>query len=191
MTDARFSNTPLIQANGPLVQADNRQSRESQDRPQTENREITDEVRLEQYRMNLYNNSLPDLPKIPGYHVCWLTTTNPRDTVEGRQALGYQLVKPSDFPGNAFVASIKGGVWDGFVGYQEMIAAKIPEDLYQMYMRESHFDAPNREEEKLMATVNQIQQMARGYGAEVKVGDGIADIRDRLKESHFKKPHFS
>ena len=41
-----------------------RVNRAEQDRPATENREVTDEERLEMFRQQFFQSSLPDLPKI-------------------------------------------------------------------------------------------------------------------------------
>ena len=57
-----------------------RVSRGMEDRPVTENRVVSDQDRLDMFRMSLHQSALPDLPEIPGYHVCWLTTANPRDS---------------------------------------------------------------------------------------------------------------
>ena len=63
---------------------ENRNSRAMTDRAVTENREITENERVEMFRQQFFQSSLPDLPKIPGWHMCWLTTTNPRDSVQMR-----------------------------------------------------------------------------------------------------------
>jgi hypothetical protein len=55
-----------------------REDRAMQNRAVTENREISDDDRLDMFRQQFFQAALPDLPKIPGFHVCWLTTTNPR-----------------------------------------------------------------------------------------------------------------
>ena len=67
---------------------DGRGDRAMVDRAVTEDREISDSDRLDMFRQQFFHASLPDLPKIPGYHVCWLTTTNPRDTINMRMRLG-------------------------------------------------------------------------------------------------------
>ena len=51
-----------------------RQSRASQNREVTENREVSDDDRVEMFRHQFFQSALPDLPKIDGYHTCWLTT---------------------------------------------------------------------------------------------------------------------
>jgi hypothetical protein len=107
-----------------------RQSREMEDRQVTENREVTEDDRLEMFRAQLFNDALPDLPDMPGYHVCWLTTTNPRDPIHRRIQLGYEPIKASDVPGMEF-ASVKTGEYAGLIGVNEMLAFKLPETLYQ------------------------------------------------------------
>ena len=102
-----------------------RESRAMRDRAVTENREISDEERVEMFRQQFFQSSLPDLPKIPGWHTCWLTTTNPRDSIQMRIRLGYQPVKPEDVPGWEY-ATLKTGDWVGFIGVNEMLAFKLP-----------------------------------------------------------------
>lgn len=127
---------------------DLRESRAMNDRATTENRELTDSQRLDEFRSQFFQSALPDLPKIPGYHVCWLTTTNPRDSIQGRMRLGYEPIRAEEIPGWEH-ASLKSGDWEGCVGVNEMVAFKLPEHLYEQFMRYNHFDQPNEEEEKL------------------------------------------
>jgi hypothetical protein len=154
-----------------------RQSREMEDRQVTENREVTDDDRLEMFRAQLFNDALPDLPDMPGYHMCWLTTTNPRDPIHRRIQLGYEPIKASDVPGMEF-ASVKTGEWAGLIGVNEMIAFKLPESLYQRFMQEAHHDAPLREENKLAETAEIMRQQAEGSGSTLFEGDGLMEMRD-------------
>ena len=85
-----------------------RRDRGADDRHATESREISDDERLEMFRMQLYNDALPNIPDIPGFHVCWLTTTNKNDTIQQRLRLGYQLIKASDVPGMDLVTQKTG-----------------------------------------------------------------------------------
>ena len=114
-----------------------RKSRESEDRRITEDRQLSDSERLDEFRKTFFQSALPDLPPIPGYHVCWLTTENPRDPVHGRIRLGYEPIKAHDIPGWEH-ASMKTGEWAGCVGVNEMIAFKLPLHLYEAYMKEAH-----------------------------------------------------
>lgn len=155
--------------------AENRQSREVADRPATENRALSDEARVEMFRQQFFQSALPDLPKIPGWHTCWLTTTNPRDSIQARLRLGYEPIKPEDVPGWEY-ATLKTGEHTGFIGVNEMLAFKLPESLYMAFMREAHHDAPMREEEKLSDTAEFMQQQARASGANLIVGDGNSEL---------------
>lgn len=154
-----------------------RQSREMEDRRVIENREVTDDDRLEMFRAQLFNDALPDLPDMPGYHVCWLTTTNPRDPIHRRIQLGYEPIKASDVPGMEF-ASVKTGEWSGLIGVNEMIAFRLPETLYQRFMQEAHHDAPLREENKLAETAEIMRQQAEGSGSTLFEGDGLQEMRE-------------
>ena len=75
---------------------DIRTSRTMKDRAIEENREVTDDERVEMFRQQFFNSSLPDLPSIDGWHTCWLTTTNPRDSIHTRMRLGYEAIKPEE-----------------------------------------------------------------------------------------------
>lgn len=157
--------------------AESRTSRAMQDRAVTENRVITDDERVEMFRQQLFNSALPDLPTIPGYHVCWLTTTNPRDSIQGRIRLGYEPIKPEDVPGCEYV-TIKTGEWTGLIGINEMLAFKLPMSLYEKFMTEAHHDAPLREEEKLTDTAEFLQQQARASGSQLSMGDGMTGLAE-------------
>lgn len=158
-----------------------RMNKAMEDRAVTEDRIITDDERLEMFRNQFIQAALPDLPKIPGYHVCWLTTTNPRDPIHGRVRLGYEPIKPEEIPGWR-MATLKTGEYAGMIGVNEMLAFKIPESLYQKIMTEFHYDAPNREEGKLQDTLNAIREQANRAGGDVEMGDGF----DELQRSSFR-----
>lgn len=157
--------------------AANRSSRAMEDRAVVESREISDDERVEMFRQQFFNDALPDLPKIPGWHMCWLTTTNPRDSIPARMRLGYEPVKPEEIPGWEHVA-VKTGEWAGFVGVNEMLAFKLPMSLYEKFMQEAHHDAPLREEEKLTDTAEFLQQQARASGSHLLMGDGIEGLAE-------------
>ena len=166
--DTRLKQEPL--------ETDVRASRRSRDRTVSQNRELTDADRLEMFRKRLFNDALPDLPDIDGYHVCWLTTTNSRDSVHHRMQQGYEPVRPDEVPGMEF-ASIKTGDWVGFIGVNEMLAFKLPLSLYHGYMEEAHHAAPQREEDKLAETADAIRDQAERAGSAMAEGDGMSDLR--------------
>lgn len=154
-----------------------RDTRKAQNREVTENREVSEDDRLEMFRNQLFNDALPDLPDIPGYHVCWLTTTNPRDPIHRRMQLGYEAVKPEEVPGMEY-ASVKTGEWAGFIGVNEMIAFKLPLSLYEKFMQEAHHNAPLREEDKLAEVAEMMRDQAERAGSTMYEGDGLSEMRD-------------
>jgi hypothetical protein len=150
---------------------DGRMNRVMKDRPVSENRELSDNERVEMFRHQFFQSSLPDLPKLPGWHMCWLTTTSSRDSIQNRVKWGYEPVKPEDVPGWEY-ATIKTGDWVGHIGVNEMLAYKIPINLYERYMKEAHHDAPSREEGKLADTAKFMEEQARASKSKISYGDG-------------------
>lgn len=149
------------------------------EREQTEDRDLTEDDRLEIFRDSLDQSVLPDLPKIPGFHLCWLTTSNPRDTVARRQQLGYQLIRADELPGGWQGAGGNAAQYPGVISVNEMLAARIPISLYNAYMREVHDRMPRSEEQKLRRTVDDIKMRAESLGAKLQEGDGTEQIVQR------------
>lgn len=154
-----------------------RDTRRTETREVTERRDLTEDDRLEMFRNQLFNDALPDLPEIPGYHLCWLTTTNSRDPIHRRMQLGYEPVRPDEVPGMEY-ASVKTGEWTGFIGVNEMLAFKLPMSLYERFMQEAHHAAPLREEDKLVEVSDMIRNQAEQAGSRVVEDDGMQSLRD-------------
>jgi hypothetical protein len=157
-----------------------RADRAMSNRSVSENRELTDAERLDMFRRSMFQSSLPDLPKIPGFHTCWLTTSNPRDSIQARLRIGYQLIKAAEIPGWEH-ASIKSADYVGCIGVNEMVAAKLPNHLYEAYMQEAHHYAPLHEEEKLtyaaQDTVEKANQASKSGTASIyEVEDGTEGL---------------
>lgn len=143
----------------------------------TENREYTEDERLQMFRMQLYNDRLPNLPDMPGYHVCWLTTANTGDTIQTRSRMGYELIRAEDVPGMDLIVQ-KTGDYVGCVMVNEMIAARLPMSLYLRYMQEAHHDAPLREEEKLEDTAQLMREQAERSGGRLIESEAMREIGD-------------
>jgi len=154
---------------------DSRRTRGHTDRLATENRAYTEDERLEMFRMQLYNDRLPNLPDIPGFHVCWLTTSNSGDTIQSRSRMGYELIRAEDVPGMDLIIQ-KTGDYVGCVMVNEMIAAKLPTSLYLRYMQEAHHDAPLREEEKLEDTAQLMRDQAERSGGRLIESDAMQEL---------------
>jgi hypothetical protein len=163
MTDARLSKQTV----------NRRASRAAQNRAVTEARESTDADRLSLFRQAHAQSALPNLPPIPGYHVCWLASNNSKDTLSWRRRLGYEPIKPEEIVGFGEFAVGQGGTVDGLVHVNEMVAFKLPIDIYHEYMVENHHNAPLREEGKLTDTARQTKEQANRSGSRVELGDGV------------------
>jgi hypothetical protein len=74
-------------------------------------------------------------------------------------------------------ASVKTGEYVGMIAVNEMLAFKLPESLYQRFMKEAHYDAPLREEDKLAEVADSIRAQAEQSGSRLIEGDGMDDFR--------------
>lgn len=147
-----------------------------------------DDALLDVFLDSLNQTVLPRLPEIPGYHVCWLTTSNPRDSVDWRLRVGYTLLRYKDFPGMTEIGGLKGDTNpDDKIQINEMIAAKIPARLYNKLMLAVHHQLPLNEEVKLRSRVEEMGQAAESQGGRLVVGDGTRDIVQRGTKS---RPEF-
>ena len=153
-----------------------RTSRASQQRQVTEDRQVTDADRMEIFKAAHAQAALPDIPPIPGFHVIWLSSNNPRDSLAMRARMGYVPVLPEDVKGFEFVSD-KGNATDGLIRVNEMVAYKLPNELYQMYMQHNHHHAPAQEETKLTDTATQVKSQLRQHGSDVDEGDGVEALR--------------
>ena len=145
------------------------------EREATADRDMTEEDRFDIFQSSLEQSVLPDLPQTPGYHTCWLTTSNPRDTIPYRMRIGYELIPFAEMPGwNG--ASVQSAAYPGTIQVNEMVAARIPLSLYNRYMRELHETKPRSEEEKLRARVELMKQQAQQVGSRIGEGDGTEQM---------------
>lgn len=147
-------------------------------------REISDDDRMEIFRNTFSNASLPNLPKIPGYHIMWATTTNPRDTILMRKRLGYEPVTVADVPGWESL-TVQTGEYLGFIAVNEMIAMKIPLRLYEKYMQHAHHDAPTGQIEAVTAEADRLRGTVEGAGGRLIEGDGMIQLRKKRGHAQF------
>ena len=166
-----MSDTRLKKSDDPA-----RVDRDMTERHVTESKILSDDERLEIFRSQYYQHALPDLPDIPGYHTCWLTTTNPRDSIHMRMRLGYEPIRPADVPGFE-TFSMKTGEWSGFIGVNEMLAFKLPLTLYERYMNEAHVRAPHEEQAKITSLIDELNDQAQSVGGGIHEGDGFTELR--------------
>lgn len=135
--------------------SEGRASRAAADLPRTddEGTALTVSERSAQIRSEFAQTALPDVPPIPGWHLCWLSTTSSYDPIHKRMRLGYVPVKPEELVARSGIGfdtmGMKSGEFAGCVSCNEMVLFKIPEDTYQAIMREFHHNMPQEEEEAL------------------------------------------
>ena len=147
----------------------------TQEREITADREMSDAQRLEVLRAANWQETLPQLPPRPGKHVCWLTTTNPRDPIHGRLRLGYRLIRANEIPGWEH-STLSTGDYAGYIGVNEMVAAEISLELYKAYMRDVHHDQPNAEEGRLNAVIDTLREQAASNRLNVELGEGTEEM---------------
>lgn len=127
----------------------------------------------------LTSDALPRLPRKPGTHYCWLTTTNPSDPIHRRLRIGYRLVKAEELPDlDVYAVRGEGQEYAGHIVCNEMILAEIPEERYQRMMHEFHYKMPLAEEAGLRAqTEGFVQEHRDSKGRPlVTVESGIAEL---------------
>ena len=162
-----------------------RRSRDVEDLVVVDHRELSDSDRIQMFQQELFNDALPSLPDIPGYHVCWLSSTHPSDTLQRRERLGYTLIKPEEMPGMQH-ATLKTGEHAGAIGINEMLAYKLPVNLYQAFMKEAHHDAPQRYALSIASQVDALKEQAARDGGDLMEGDGMNDLRRAPSKGVFR-----
>lgn len=154
----------------------NVRTRESDAREYQSRESTQDMERIAAFRQAIFTSALPPIPAMEGYHICWLTTTNPRDSIANRLRLGYELLTTEMVPGFEH-STLKDGPFAGCIGVEEMVAARLPMNLYLAYMHEAHHAAPLAEEERLRAVTEVIAEQAkRDAGKAPILGDGTAEL---------------
>ena len=174
MVAKRLNDTRLNSDQSGRARADRRMD----DRSVTQDRKLSDDERVDEFRQQFFQSALPDLPKIEGFHVCWLTTENPRDPIHARIRQGYEPIKESDIAGWTH-AALRTGEWEGCIGVNEMIAFKLPLHLYEAYMRHNHHEQPLEQEEMLNAARRQAEAEANSVAkshVSFQVEEGTAEL---------------
>jgi hypothetical protein len=174
--------------------SDERGSRLSAERAVTEDRETSDAVRLAEKLSILrdVNTKLPTPPSLPGFHLCWLTTTNQSDPLEHRFRLGYELVKPEEMPGFCLPSQQSGTIQTDRICVNEMVLAKIEMSLWESYMKYLHHDLPL---EQISSLKDSVQITKDGRGRDVgytgqEFNNGLTDGFTQLRSAR-GKPSFA
>ena len=131
-------------------------------------------------------SALPKVPEIPGWHLCWLSTTNAYDSIDKRIRLGYVPVRADELPGFENW-KVKAGEDVGFIACNEMRLYKIPMDVYQDVMLQMHHERPMEEADKIRVQVENLQgaRDSRGRSLGQVEGEGFGDMDRNVKTPVF------
>jgi len=126
---------------------------------------ISKKERVAAFRDKWQNSALPDLSPgiLPGFHLCWLSTTNNYDSIDKRMALGYEPVKASEL-GKGFenLGKMSSGKFEGCVSCNEMVLFKLPDEIYQEVMKMLHLEDPLEHQRNITAQVRSTAQEGKG-----------------------------
>jgi len=110
------------------------------DRAAPEEQFVSSDERRKMWKDEWTQSALPKVPELPGWHLCWLSTTNSYDSIDKRIRLGYVPVKAEEV-GGFENWRVKAGEHVGYVACNEMLLFKLPLDLYQEVMAHFHLMA--------------------------------------------------
>lgn len=157
------------------------------DRVQQDGTALSASERRRMLRQDWVQEILPTIPPIPGFHTCWVSTTNSTDPIHKRIQYGYQPVKATELLGFDQY-KVAGGSFDGCVACNEMLLFKIPENIYQDIMTIFHYDMPLEQEqsikERVMSGMNEVDSNGRPLG----VVEG--DFHNLGRASSVRSPSF-
>lgn len=146
---------------------------------------LTLSERKARLRAEYTQDILPKLQGDPRFHYCWLSTTNSTDPIYRRLQLGYELVKPQEFPELAKQHAVTSGEFAGCVAINEMILARIDIELYNELMLINHYERPLQEEELLKANAVRDDEDSDGRPLGMIEGDGIKRLGTRVRPPNF------
>lgn len=149
--------------------------------------EVSDAELLRRFRTSLTSNILPQLPNIPGFHLCWvpISSNNIYDTVDHRKNIGYSVVKPEEVP-NFLPNQNRSAQTEGCVSYNELVLMKIPEKLYQLYMVDSHHTQPMEQERVIKQTIAAMEDnRGSNIARDQSEMTGINSLARKVKEPNF------
>ncbi len=170
------------------LNAGGRESRSSQDssRAAPEEAFISKQERRKMWSDEWTQSALPKVPDIPGWHLCWLSTTNGYDSIDKRMRLGYVPVRADELPGFDNYR-VKAGEDVGFIACNEMRLYKLPMEVYQEVMTQMHHDAPNEESDKVQVQVEQLQGNRDSSGRSLGSveGEGFGNLNRNVQTPVF------
>jgi hypothetical protein len=165
------------------LQAGGRNDRASEDasRRPPEEKFMSAQERRKMWSDEWTQSALPKTPVIPGWHLCWLSTTNNYDTIDKRMRLGFVPVTADEIPGFDSYR-VKAGEHVGHVSCNEMLLFKLPMDVYQDVMSQMHYEAPREE-------VDRILSQAESAGAKDSSGRRLVQVEAGMDRYDQQQPN--
>ena len=163
------------------LNAGGREDRSSEDasRSAPEEKFISTQERRKMWSEEWTQSALPKLPKMDGWHLCWLSTTNSYDSIDKRIRLGYVPVKSDELP-EFENYKVKSGEHVGYISCNEMLLFKLPMDIYQEVMTEMHHDQPREQAEKIKIQQENLQgRDSSGRPLLMVEGEGFGTIEQQ------------
>jgi len=161
------------------LSAGGRETRASEDanRAAPEEKFMSAQERRKMWSDEWTQSALPKLPELPGWHLCWLSTTNSYDSIDKRIRLGYTPVTQEEIRGFENYR-VKAGEHAGFIACNEMLLFKIPIDMYQDIMLQMHHEKPMEEAEKIRVQLENLQGARDSSGKHLGrvEGEGFGDL---------------
>ena len=161
------------------LSAGGRETRASEDASRTapEEKFMSSQERRKMWNDEWAQSALPKLPELPGWHLCWLSTTNSYDSIDKRIRLGYIPVKAEEFPGYENYR-VKAGEHVGYIACNEMLLFKIPMEMYQDIMLQMHHELPMAEADKVRVQAENLQGARDSSGRQLGrvEGEGFGDM---------------
>lgn len=169
------------QAQTPPTQSAQRAARSEADtdRINKDGTAMTMEERKALLRNEWSSDILPQINGEPGWHYCWLSTTNSSDPIYRRLQMGYELVPFEQMAYLGVKNRAMSGEFEGCVAVNEMILARIHEELFQEIMLINHYEKPLGEEELLKANAVLPDTDSEGNQIGQVFGDGIKNLARR------------
>lgn len=163
-----------------------RESRASQDDARRQDGTMLNEAeRRQMLRDEFKQEALPPVPKIPGMHLCWLSTNNQQDPISRRARLGYEPVRYEEVPGVDMSYKMQSGQFQDCVQCNEMVLFKVPQEMYQTMMDEFHHRQPFEQEQSIVDQIKANQETDSEGRNLIEAEEGINGLVQRARSPHF------
>jgi hypothetical protein len=165
--------------------SESRQDRSSADseRTQKDGTVFSAPERVSNFRDEWAATALPTPPAIPGFHQCWLSSTNSYDPIYKRMRMGYVPVRADELPGFEHL-KMRSGEFEGIVSCNEMLLFKIRSELYQEMMEYFHHEKPMEDEQMIKASAALTDAQKRDVAQSIEE-DGFKQLAKQVKAPAF------